>query len=225
MAAPQLSARSTSTRLVDVRTGKDAGNLESEARVNAVTFSRDGSILAVGAGRVTLWDVAAIRAISTLEGPDWDVQSVAFSPDGSTLAAGYWNGSIRLWDVAEGEIIATLAGHTSLVNSVAFSPEGAILASGSRDDTVRLWDLETSREITTLEGYFGEGSVAFSPDGATLAVASRSGIRLLDPKTRKEVNTLGRSSVYSLAFSPDGSHTRRRDRGTAPSCFGTRRPP
>ena len=194
-----------STRLVDVRTGRDAATLESEARVNAVTFSRDGSILAVGAGRVTLWDVAAIRAISTLEGPDRDVQSVAFSPDGSTLAAGYWNGSIRLWDVAGGEIIATLAGHTSLVNSVAFSPGGAILASGSRDDTVRLWDLETSGEITTLEGYFGEGSVAFSPDGATLAVASRSGIRLLDPKTRKEVNTLGRTSVYSLAFSPGGT--------------------
>ena len=199
-----------STRLVDVRTGRDTATLESNAQVNAVTFSRDGSILGVGARSVTLWDVAATRTISTLEVPDWDVQSLdvqslAFSPVGATLAAGYWRGNIRLWDVAEGESIALLAGHTSLVSSVAFSPDGAILASGSWDSTARLWDLETNREITTLEEYFGEGSVAFSPDGATLAVASRSGIRLLDPKTWKEVNTLGGSSVHSLAFSPDGT--------------------
>ena len=194
-----------STRLVDVRTGKDTATLESKAQVNSVTFSRDGSLLAVGARRVTLWDVATIRTISTLEAPDPDVQSLAFSPDGATLAAGYWRGNIRLWDVAEGERIAILAGHTSLVNSVAFSPDGAILASGSRDNTARLWDLETGREITTLEGYFGEGSVAFSPDGSTLAVVSPSGIRLLEPKTWKEVNTLWGSSVHSLSFSPDGT--------------------
>ena len=63
------------------------------------------------------------------------VQSVAFSPDGTTLASGS-HGDVNLWDVATGENIATLEGHTEWVYSVAFSTDGTTLASGSQDGTV-----------------------------------------------------------------------------------------
>ncbi|MBI3248816.1 MAG: hypothetical protein HYZ50_20125 [Deltaproteobacteria bacterium] len=77
---------------------------------------------------------------------DW-VYSVAFSPDGRTLASGSRDHSIRLWDVASGRQRAVLAGHTDWVESVAFSPDGTTLASGSRDRTIRLWELWDTRHL------------------------------------------------------------------------------
>ena len=73
--------------------------------------------------------------------PTGTVTSVAFSPDGTTLAAGSTDGTVRLWDMATHRQITTLTGPTGAVNSVAFSPDGKTLATGSADHTVRLWDV------------------------------------------------------------------------------------
>jgi hypothetical protein len=71
------------------------------------------------------------------------VSSVAFSPDGKTLASVSDDKTIILWDVASHQRLGQpLTGHTSSVRSVAFSPDGKTLASGSNDRTIILWDVD-----------------------------------------------------------------------------------
>src|SRR5439155_10273870 len=88
---------------------------------------------------VYLWDVRARERVGALPHAS-AVYGLAFSPDGTRLAAGCRDKAVRLWDVATGEEVAELHGHSDYVHAVAFSPDGTRLASGSGDFTVRLWD-------------------------------------------------------------------------------------
>jgi WD40 repeat protein len=65
--------------------------------------------------------------------------NVAFSPDGTMLAAGNGWYEVHWWRVADGELLRAVKGHRDSVNSVAFSPDGKKLASGSLDGTVKVW--------------------------------------------------------------------------------------
>ena len=102
------------------------------------------------AGNIILWDTASAKVRATLKQEDRRrIISLAFAPDGKTLAAAVGDrpgrdhepGLIVLWDAATGQRRLALTGHTNAVLSVAFSPDGKLLASGSSDRSVRLWDM------------------------------------------------------------------------------------
>ncbi len=197
-------------KLWDIATRTNVATLTNTATgrlvpVEAIAFSSDGTMLATG-GHVNLYDMMTRRRIATLSHSS-EAVSVAFSPDGSTLASAARNGKIKLWDIATQTEVTTLEGHKSRVHSIAFSPDGTTLASGSFDDTVKLWDVATRTEIATLEGQGDIYSVAFSPDGTTLASASGLVIQLWDVATRTEIATLEghKWRVFSVAFSPYGT--------------------
>jgi DNA-binding XRE family transcriptional regulator/Tol biopolymer transport system component len=148
-----------------------------------------------------------------LTGPVGAVNSVAFSPDGETLATGNADGTVRRWDVATHRQITALTG-PGAVNSVAFSPDGTTLVGGSTHGTVQRWDVATRRQITALRDPAFTGtvtSVAFSPDGTTLVGASRyHAVRVWDLTTNSctcvppLTTTITTSPATSVAFSPDG---------------------
>jgi WD40 repeat protein len=102
------------------------------------------------------------------------VTSLAFSPDGKTLAVSSRDRVIGLWDPATGKEEKELTGHLSFVNSVAFSADGKKLVSGGNDATARLWDAAAGKEISRFHNSPRVSCVAFSPDGQTLALAHRA---------------------------------------------------
>ncbi len=150
--------------------------------------------------------IAQLKA--TLEGHTKVVWSVAFSPDGKTLASGSWDQTVRLWDVDTEQLLHTLTEHTNEVVSVAFSTDDT-LASGDWDGTIRLWNPHTGKLKRTLTDHRGGiTSVAFSPDDSILASGSADQtIRLWNPHTGKLLHTFTEHTdrVESVAFSSDGT--------------------
>ncbi len=147
----------------------------------------------------------------TLKGHTGFVVSVAFSPDGKTLASGSHDHTVKLWDVRTGKNIATFQGH-GWSESLAFSPDGKTLAAtGTVGSTIRLWDVASGKNTATLNGHNSVVEcVAFSPDGKTLASGGfGNAIDLWDAASGKNIATLAGSGpaatiILSLAFSLDG---------------------
>ena len=182
-------------RLWDMHTGEHKKTLNGHThRVYSVAFSPDGKTLASGSedNTVRLWDVdtGETERILTGHAGEFDVnnghssvegvKSVAFSPDGKTLASGGGDNVIHLWDVETGNRKMTLVGHTHWVFSLAFSPDGKTLASGSVDSDIRLWDPDTGQHKKTLTDHSAwVRSIAFSSDGKTLVSGSDDGSVLL----------------------------------------------
>ncbi|MFD8376163.1 trypsin-like peptidase domain-containing protein [Streptomyces sp. NPDC059688] len=175
--------------------------------VNAVAFH--GRTLASGSsdGTVRVWDTATGKTRTRLTGLYGEVNAVAFSPDGRTIATGS-SYSAWLWDAAGGKARTPLTGHTDTVFSAVFSPDGRTVATASADGTARLWDATTGKPGSKLTGHTDTVfSAVFSPDGRTVATASADGTaRLWDATTGKPGPKLTghTAQVLSVAFSPDG---------------------
>jgi WD40 repeat protein len=155
---------------------------------NALAFSPGGKTFVTvgGNGTTALWSVAtghrvgapmAAGAPGGQSAAGRPAATVAFSPDGRTLATAM-DGTIRLWDAATQQEIGTpmTAGPNPLY-AVAFSPDGRTLATAGGDGTARLWDVATQQEIGTpmTAGPNPLYAVAFSPDGRTLATIGGDG--------------------------------------------------
>jgi len=164
---------------------------ESVTPVRAVAISPDKSLVAVGRGnRLHLYAAKTGAYVRALTDPDLKtprgqpadaagvslVESVAFAPDGKTLAVGGF-GEVVVWDVATGRIRRRLTGFVDRVVALSYSPFGLRLAAGggapTEDGEVRVFDVATGAQLADIKPSHSDTvfGVAFSPDGRLLATA------------------------------------------------------
>ena len=140
-----------------------------------IRYAPDGTQLAAATSLgIWLYDARTGKERNLLTDHTSSVHSVAFNPDGQTLASGNADGIIHLWDVNTGEYLKTLTGHRDIVKSLAFSPDGRILASASVNGIIYLWNVRTNEHLTPRLIDYTDfvTSLVFSPDGQTLASAA-----------------------------------------------------
>jgi WD40 repeat protein len=195
--------------LWDVATGKKTAELAQTAG-QWLLFSPDGKTLAAASGSKEwfkkrpsvedsapkLWDVATGKKIAAFEaGPKGHLpsNSLAFSPDGKTLADGKTDRpkdplsdkeksmSITVWDATTGKVAASITESSAglakagLDAHVVFSPDGKMLAAPCSDGTVKLYDVAAAKLAASIKaGNYIPGSffAVFSPDGALLATTN-----------------------------------------------------
>jgi WD40 repeat protein len=173
-----------------------------------VAVNSNGSIVAApGRNRtLLLWHARTRRAPLVLH-TGGSVNSVAFSPDDRTLAAGLDTG-MQLWNVPQRKRLGVVRTNVP-VHALAFSSDGRRLAFPYDNGTVQVLDVQPRRPLAELQGRRrAVRSVAFSPDGRTLAFGSENGsVWLWDVRRHKELRgpLYGPSEfISSVVFSPNG---------------------
>lgn len=194
----------------NVRTGKIVLTIKETYTdlITSVAFSPDGDML-VSTGRddstIQVWNGHTGEHVRTLFGHTEEVNSVAFSSDGHTLASASDDGTIGLWSVLTGKLKQTVSEHDGNVTSVAFVPGGHTLASVSYSK-ILLWNVRTAEQVNIrFWPYEVVQSIVFSPDGNTLVSGDINGlVHQWDVHTTAKIRTIeGHTpSVSSMAFSP-----------------------
>jgi WD40 repeat protein len=208
----------------------------------SVAFSPDGKLLALGGwemkqlpgltvsgstGAIKIWNVSEGREIASLQEPvpmgaraimPSQVEALAFSSDGKTLAAGSADGKIRLWDVPGAALQTSIpvGGAGTHIKALTLSPDGGKLAFASQGqrfgqplDQITLWDVRTSAAVGTIDARRLVNTLSYSHDGRILAVGvgfgTDVGLLFFDPVGGGLMATLRghKAAVNSMAFSRD----------------------
>jgi WD40 repeat protein len=156
--------------------------------IHALAFNHDSTKLAVGCWQkyptnLIVWDISNLNEpkFSVLKGHKRYVCSVAFSPDGKTLASGGMDDddtyNLKIWDLSQGNLIKELSPEQRRVDKVIFSPQGTEIISGGSGYLI-MWDIRDINNPISKKLMVGhprwDNSVALSADGKIMITGSYS---------------------------------------------------
>ncbi len=175
-------------------------------------FSPDCTRIAFLAGdRIHIMNVDGGAVVAELEGFEGGTWSLAFSPDGTQLAAGPWSAAtstdIKVFSLESGEELRRLVGHVSWVPALAFTSRGTELVSAGADQTIRIWNVKNGQQRALFHGHRSEiYRVTASSDGSLIVSGAKDGTVLA--WNANQVPRLSRFDslpvpVTQLAFMPE----------------------
>lgn len=194
--------------------------------VCCIAFNADGTILVSGHAyrTVRLWDVPTWTQLDILDASSHnDVVSVAFSPNGETLATGSEDTACLcilpdaaiIWDVSKKVKKATFtAPFGTSIKTLLYTPDSTkllgLLVDPNEESKIKLWDITTEEELEiSINPASNICAIALHPDGTTLAVGMEDGSVLLwDITTNIRIGIYNNhsESLAAIAFSPDGHY-------------------
>jgi WD40 repeat protein len=232
-----VTATKRSLRLWDVRgkTAQQRGNdlaypdkiHVGDRSTGMVAFTPDGTAIArLFHGQLTCWplDEAKRNELRVAPGQThrrirfpFDVEALAYTPDGKALVLGGADGTVRLWEIASDKVKFPLLGHIGAVSAIAFTPDCRALVSTGADETMRWWNLQDRRPAPPrlFTDQNAGGDFVFAPQGRYLINLKGNDIHLWDMKevgagARAQLKTTVHafddtdSKVVGAAFSPNG---------------------
>jgi WD40 repeat protein len=178
-----------------------------------VAFQPDGkALMSVSRGKkITVWDMAGKRIVSTLAGEDPSATARIY-PDGRFILWQTSDLAIHLHEVASGTRIATFPGSKHGWNRMALTRDGKVLATVAETGGIELWDVASRQNTATIES---AKFVALDPEGKVLAWTDvAGGLELSEVTTAKKITRLPGSAVGTwdpVLRSPDGKLLRSPD--------------
>jgi len=223
----------------DVKSGKVLGPTKPghEAQISAMAFGPAGTLFTASHdGTIRSWDaVTGTPGLVLIQ--DFWVPGLAVSPDGTLIAGSALLNDLRVWDAKTGKERFRLLGNGMMGGKrcVRFTPDGKRLIAWGDDEFVRVWDVRNGKLLsehstrppgseTNPDDPFAENmrfinalgeASEISSDGTALALSARNSLRILDPMSGKELQTLnvGDNSPSAFAFAPDGKRVAIASRG------------
>jgi WD40 repeat protein len=197
-------------RVLSLPDGRELRKWAVEEIPMSIALAPDGKRLAVGSfGELALFDPGTGTKLASEKDPigHGGVNSVAFAPNGKTIAVAGDFGRAALVDPATAKVVRKLEGFHKIVNAIAFAPDGKEVAAAGVDRTVELWSAggEPGRTLAGHQTWIA--SLAFSPDGKQIfSVDERANVLVWERGTGKQVEALRGDSgwTYALAVAPDG---------------------
>ncbi len=188
--------------------------------VYAAVWSPDGKQIAsacssIGIDKtVHVWDAASGESLSRYAAhyglmPDFSMLALAWSPDGTRIAATGADKTIRIWNVVSRQLIATYQVRSKWPTDLAWSPDSRYLVSAHPDHVAQVWDTFAGTNIMKYQGHSDSiRRVAWSPDGTRIASASNDRtVQIWEALSGRHIYTYRGHDNWatSVAWSPDGT--------------------
>jgi WD40 repeat protein len=191
---------------------------ESRSFTSSIAWSPDGTTIAIAGpyeGKVFFWNLSTDELIRVRSGYYYPVGNIAWHPEGHTLASS--SGGIWLWNCETGKLVNNMAASNMPNDDIAWSPDGLFIALGGDENAAKIWNVKSGTATFQINGQSRWiSSVAWHPSESILASGSREGatiyiwnsvtgelLHILN-KQSENPNSPNSSTVYRLAFSPDG---------------------